>query len=119
MKGEREPAVAARLLDAVERALGGDWEAAHRGAQRGELGVDEGAGEGHQAPEAPRGQDERRRRDLARDDVRVHEDAGADDAPHHQHRGAEQADLTGEAPARLDRCGAAHPDSAAWSIAFV
>jgi hypothetical protein len=30
VKGEREPAVAARLRDAVERALGGDWEAAHR-----------------------------------------------------------------------------------------
>jgi hypothetical protein len=30
MKRDREPAVAALLRDAVERALGGDWEAAHR-----------------------------------------------------------------------------------------
>ena len=30
MKREREPAVAARLRDAVELALGGDWQAAHR-----------------------------------------------------------------------------------------
>ena len=69
---------------------------AHRGAQRGELGVDEGPGEGDEAAEAPRGQDERRRAHLPRHDVGVHEDARPDDAPHHEHRGAEGADLAGE-----------------------
>jgi len=41
MKREREPAIAARLRDAVERALEGDWEAAHRIVQ--ELEDDEAA----------------------------------------------------------------------------
>ena len=66
------------------------------GAQRRELGVDEGAHERDDAAGGPYAEDERRGVDLPGHDVRIDEDAGADDAAHDEHGGVERAEAAGE-----------------------
>jgi hypothetical protein len=64
--------------------------ASHRRHPLRQLGVDEGAHQGHHPPHDPRPEDERRGVHVLGDDGRVDEDARADDAAHDQQGGLER-----------------------------
>ena len=62
---------------------------------RGELGIDERAGQRDGAAHGPRAQNQERRVDLLRDYVGIDENPRADDASHDEHGGVEQSEPSG------------------------
>jgi hypothetical protein len=76
---------------------------------RGELGIDEGAGDCDQAAGQPDPDDQQRRAHLPGHLGRIQEDTRADDAAHHQHGRIEQAEPADEL--RFARCLPAHRPS--------